>query len=269
MPPSAICISCKHHGLLPILDLGRMPRSDGLLESLLLDRKESLVPLRLGYCPECSLVQLLETRPPEEMFGEDYFYFSSYSEDLLKHSRDNALELIATRGLGPDSLVVEIASNDGYMLQNFKEKGIGVLGIDPSKHPAEAAQKKGIETLIDFFGTRLAKELRAKGRTADLIIANNVVAHVADQNDLVAGIAELLADDGMVGGGISLRPRPDRLHRVRHDLSRAPLLLLGRLGQGAVRAPRTASERRAPPADPRRLAPALLRQDGSAVGRGR
>ena len=190
------CISCGNQGLLPILDLGRMPRSDGLLESLL--RKESLVPLRLGYCPECSLVQLLETRPAEEMFGEDYFYFSSFSEDLLKHSRDNALELIAAHDLGPDNLVVEIASNDGYMLQNFKEKGIRVLGVDPSRHPAEAAQEKGIETLIDFFGTRLAKELRGKGSVADLIIANNVVAHVADQNDLVSGIAELLAADGTV-----------------------------------------------------------------------
>jgi nucleoside-diphosphate-sugar epimerase/SAM-dependent methyltransferase len=194
----ASCISCKCKGLLPILDLGRMPRSDGLLEPTHLDLKESLVPLRLGYCPDCSLVQLLETRPPEEMFGDEYYYFSSYSDDLLEHSRANALELIDLRGLGPDSLVVEIASNDGYMLQNFKEKGIPVLGIDPARHPATAAREKGIETLIDFFGTRLATELRAGGRSADLIIANNVVAHVADQNDLVAGMARLLADDGMV-----------------------------------------------------------------------
>src|SRR5262249_23077966 len=139
-----------------------------------------------------------ETRPPEEMFGEDYYYFSSISEDLLKHSRDNALELIAGRGLGPAHLVVEIASNDGYMLQNFKERGINVLGIDPAKHPATAALENGIETVIDFFGSRLAGELRAQGRSADLIIANNVVAHVADQNDLVAGMAALLAEGGIV-----------------------------------------------------------------------
>ncbi|HEX9859067.1 MAG TPA: class I SAM-dependent methyltransferase, partial [Paracoccaceae bacterium] len=192
------CISCGHHGLQPILDLGLMPRSDGLLDETILGRRESLVPLRLGYCPGCALVQLLETRPPEEMFGEDYLYFSSFSEDLLRHSRENALELIGMRGLGPDHLVVEIASNDGYMLQNFKEKGIRVLGIDPAKQPAGAAQQKGIETLVDFFGTRLARELRAGGKRADVIIANNVVAHVADQNDLVAGLATLLADDGMV-----------------------------------------------------------------------
>ena len=143
-------------------------------------------------------MQLLETRPPEEMFGEDYYYLSSVSEDLLKHSRDHALELIAARDLGPSDLVVEIASNDGYMLQNFKEKGIQVLGIDPAKLPAMAAREKGIETIVDFFGTRLAKELRSQGKRADLIIANNVVAHVADQNDLAAGMAELLADDGIV-----------------------------------------------------------------------
>ncbi|MEM9783661.1 MAG: NAD-dependent epimerase/dehydratase family protein [Pseudomonadota bacterium] len=192
------CATCDHVGLKPIIDMGLMPRSDGLLDRNALARRESLVPLRVGFCPECSLVQLLETRPAEEMFGDDYFYFSSFSDDLLEHSRKNALELIEMRDLGADDLVVEIASNDGYMLKNFKEKGVGVLGIDPSSQPANAAREKGIETVVDFFGTRVAGELRDAGRRADLIIANNVVAHVADQNDLVAGMATLLADDGMV-----------------------------------------------------------------------
>ncbi|MBY8978071.1 NAD-dependent epimerase/dehydratase family protein [Rhodobacteraceae bacterium NNCM2] len=192
------CISCGTMGLQPILDLGPMPRSDGLLDASRLPDRESLVPLRLGYCPSCSLVQLLETRPPEEMFGDDYLYFSSFSEDLLKHSRENALELIELRDLGPDNLVAEIASNDGYMLKNFKEKGIPVLGIDPASKPAAAAIEKGIDTVNDFFGTRVAKDLVAQGKRADLIIANNVVAHVADQNDLVAGMTELLSDDGLV-----------------------------------------------------------------------
>ncbi|WP_138466091.1 NAD-dependent epimerase/dehydratase family protein [Poseidonocella sp. HB161398] len=192
------CISCKHKGLQPILDLGLMPRSDGLLDQTKLASQETLVPLRLGYCPHCTLVQLLETRPPEEMFGDDYLYFSSFSDDLLKHSRSNALELIERRELGGDNLVVEIASNDGYMLQNFKEKGIPVLGVDPAKQPASAAIEKGIDTVIDFFGTRVAERLRAEGKRADVIIANNVVAHVADQNDLVAGMATLLSDEGMV-----------------------------------------------------------------------
>ncbi|WP_200832552.1 NAD-dependent epimerase/dehydratase family protein [Candidatus Halocynthiibacter alkanivorans] len=192
------CISCGHAGLKPILDLGLMPRSDGLLDKKILDQRESLVPLRLGFCPGCTTVQLLETRPAEEMFGDDYLYFSSFSEDLLRHSRENALELIVNRGLDKDSLVVEIASNDGYMLQNFKEMGVPTLGIDPASKPAAAAQKKGIDTLVDFFGTRVARQLRSQGKRADVIIANNVVAHVADQNDLVAGFAELLAEDGIV-----------------------------------------------------------------------
>ncbi len=192
------CISCEHKGLDPILDLGLMPRSDGLLDKCALDQKESLAPLRLGFCPDCTLVQLLETRPPEEMFGDDYVYFSSFSEDLLAHSKANADELIDKRMLGPDSLVVEIASNDGYMLQNFKARGIDVLGIDPASQPATAAQKKGINTVIDFFGTRLAQTLRDEGRRADVIIANNVVAHVADQNDLIKGMAILLTEGGQV-----------------------------------------------------------------------
>ncbi|MGD1871281.1 MAG: NAD-dependent epimerase/dehydratase family protein, partial [Neomegalonema sp.] len=191
------CIATDRQGLLPILDLGLMPRSDGLIDPANVV-PERFVPLRVGYSPASSMVQLLETRPAEEMFGDDYVYFSSFSEDLLKHSRENALELIERRNLGPDSLVVEIASNDGYMLQNYKEKGIPVLGVDPASQPAKAAQEKWSDTVVDFFGTRVAKELRSEGKRADLIHANNVVAHVADQNDLVAGFAELLADDGML-----------------------------------------------------------------------
>lgn len=195
---SKCCISCQTKGLKPILDLGLMPRSDGLVEETGKGKKELELPLRLGYCEECSLVQLLETHAPDEMFGEEYFYFSSFSEDLLKHSRDHALELIEKRDLGTDDLVVEIASNDGYMLQNFKEKGVGTLGIDPAINPATAAREKGIETIVDFFGKRVAGELLEQGKHANVIIANNVVAHVEDQNDLVAGMSTLLADDGVV-----------------------------------------------------------------------
>ncbi|MBI6630263.1 NAD-dependent epimerase/dehydratase family protein [Pontibaca salina] len=195
---AATCISCHHAGLQPILDLGQMPRSDGLLDETRLGMREPVLPLRLGYCPDCSLVQLLETHPPEDMFGADYLYFSSFSDDLIKHSKENAADLIRARDLGSNDLVVEIASNDGYMLQNFKAKGIATLGIDPASQPAKAAQEKGIETIIDFFGTRVAQRLKDQGRRANVIIANNVVAHVADQNDLVAGMSLLLADDGVV-----------------------------------------------------------------------
>lgn len=193
------CISCGYVGLEPILNLGEMPRSDGLLRKEDISGQERLVPLRLAFCPECSLVQLLETRPPEEMFGDDYVYFSSVSEDLMAHSREHALSLIEQRGLGGDSLVVEIASNDGYMLKNFLDVGVPVLGIDPASQPVKLAREKGIETINDFFGCDLARRVVAEhGRRADVIIANNVVAHVEDQNDLVAGFAELVADNGAV-----------------------------------------------------------------------
>ncbi|MCU4653931.1 NAD-dependent epimerase/dehydratase family protein [Roseibacterium sp. SDUM158016] len=193
------CISCGGVGLAPVLDLGEMPRSDGLLREEDLGGQERLVPLRLGFCASCGLVQLLETRPPEEMFGDDYVYFSSVSEDLLAHSRNHAQALIEARGLKPGNLVAEIASNDGYMLMNFLQAGIDVLGIDPASQPVKIAREKGVETINDFFGEALARRVVAeRGRKADVIIANNVVAHVEDQNDLVAGLAELVAEDGVV-----------------------------------------------------------------------
>ncbi|MEM9431597.1 MAG: NAD-dependent epimerase/dehydratase family protein [Pseudomonadota bacterium] len=195
---AATCISCGHNGLTPILDLGQMPRSDGFLMPADLGGRESLMPLRLGFCPKCSLAQLLETRPPEEMFGDDYVYFSSVSEDLLAHSREHAQSLMTARDLGSESLVVEIASNDGYMLRNFVEAGIPALGVDPAAEPAKRARERGVETVNDFFGHALAERLVAEGRRADVILANNVVAHVEDQNDLVAGMASLLSDTGAV-----------------------------------------------------------------------
>lgn len=194
-----VCASCDAKGLTPILDLGEMPRSDGLLRDEDLAAQERLVPLRLGFCPFCSLVQLLESRPPEEMFGDDYVYFSSVSEDLLAHSRTHAEALITACSLGGDNLVVEIASNDGYMLKNFHDAGVPVLGIDPALQPVKIAREKGIDTINDFFGKNLAQSIVAeRGVKADVIIANNVVAHVEDQNDLVAGLAALVAEDGTV-----------------------------------------------------------------------
>ncbi|MEL6997629.1 MAG: NAD-dependent epimerase/dehydratase family protein [Pseudomonadota bacterium] len=191
------CASCGTQGLKPVLDLGMMPRSDGLIDTARAPGRELRYPLLVGYCPDCTLVQLLETPSAAEMFNEDYLYFSSFSEDLLRHSTENALDLIDRCGLGSDDLVVELASNDGYMLKNFVEKGIQVLGIDPAPKQVEAARAAGVSSICDFFGTDLAGRLGGEGRSAKLIIANNVVAHVADQNDFVAGIAKLLAEDGM------------------------------------------------------------------------
>ena len=193
---AAFCAVCGHEGLQPILDMGLMPKSDGLLNKVAGTNSEQKKELRVAFCPSCTLVQLLETPAPEEMFGKEYLYFSSFSDALLEHSRANALELIQDLSLGTENLVVEVASNDGYMLKNFSDRGIRVLGIDPATQQAESARAKGIDTIVDFFGKRLASDLVANSVRANLIIANNVVAHVADQNDLVAGFATLLAEDG-------------------------------------------------------------------------
>ena len=136
--------------------------------------------------------------PPEILFGDDYPYYSSFIPALLKHSKDNVSDLIKTRNIGDDSLVVELASNDGYLLKNYVEKGIPVLGIDPAEGPAKTAEENGVPTRNTFFTKELALQLRGEGRLADVIHANNVLAHVADTNGFVEGIKILLKDDGVV-----------------------------------------------------------------------
>jgi SAM-dependent methyltransferase len=173
------------------------PLADGLRRKDQLSGTEPVFPLNVAFCPRCSLMQLLETVPPEQLFCEDYPYYSSFSPALLKHSRENALDLIAQRKLNRDSLVLELASNDGYLLKNFVESGIPVLGIDPAEGPARAAEQAGVSTLCTFFGENLARELKAKGKTADVIIGNNVLAHVADLHGFVEGIRTLLKEDGV------------------------------------------------------------------------
>ncbi|CAN5915995.1 class I SAM-dependent methyltransferase [soil metagenome] len=191
------CRSCGSEQLAPILAFGPMPLADRLLTREELAAPDGTVPLTLVCCPACSLVQISETVAPEVLFGGDYPYFSSVSSTLLAHSRANALELIERLGLDHHSLVVEIASNDGYMLRNFVERGIPVLGIDPAEAPAAAATQAGVRTLKTFFGRELARTLANDGYAADLVIANNVLAHVADLNGLVEGIAKLLRPDGI------------------------------------------------------------------------
>jgi len=192
----SLCRLCDHTGLDPILDLGSMPLSDGLLTKAQLEQSESFYPLELAFCPECSLVQILETVSPETLFCDNYPYYSSFIQTLLTHSRDNVLSVINTYGLGKHSLVVEIASNDGYLLKNYLEHGIDVLGIDPADGPAKAATAIGVPTLCTFFTRDLAQELVQKGQSADIIHANNVLAHVPDTNGFVQGIACLLKPNG-------------------------------------------------------------------------
>ena len=132
MSTTPACRSCGHAGLEPVLDLGQTPLAHRLVSAAQLDQAEPAYPLQVAFCPQCSLLQITETVPPEVLFCEDYPYYSSFSDALLRHSRDNVLDLIQRRGLGPDSLAVELASNDGYLLKNYVEAGIPVLGIDPA-----------------------------------------------------------------------------------------------------------------------------------------
>lgn len=192
---NAQCRSCGRGGLLPVLDLGETPLADHLLRTA--DAPEDRYPLEVAFCSHCAMVQILRTVDPEILFCQDYPYYSSFSDQLLAHSRKNALALIEDRKLGRDSLVVELASNDGYLLKNFVEQGIPVLGIDPASGPAKAAEKVGVTTVNTFFTRQLAQELRDTDRRADVVIANNVLAHVADTNGFVAGIATLLKETGV------------------------------------------------------------------------
>ncbi len=192
-----VCRSCGHPSLEMILSLGWTPIADRLLTKDQLGQPELTAPLDLAFCPQCTLVQITESISPEILFCEDYPYFSSVSKALLEHSRKNADELVQLRKLDSNSLVVEIASNDGYMLRNFVERKIPVLGIDPACGPAEAAQHAGIPTLCTFFDKQLAISLREKGRLADVVIANNVLAHVPDLNGFVQGIGLILKESGV------------------------------------------------------------------------
>lgn len=197
MAERSTCRSCGHDDLVTFLSLGTTPLADALVDESRADEPEARFPLDMAFCPVCSLVQITEDVPPEVLFVANYLYFSSFSDMLLQHSRDHALTLIQRQGLGPGSLVVEVASNDGYLLKNFVDAGIDVLGIDPAPDQAEAARAAGVPTLEEFFGVDLARRLLAEGRGADVIIANNVMAHVPDLNGFVSGIAELLTEDGV------------------------------------------------------------------------
>lgn len=191
------CRSCGSPKLTSFLDLGITPLADRLLTKEQLDEPELVAPLDVVLCEECSLVQITETVSPEVLFCENYPYFSSVSKALMKHFGNSAKQILETRKLGPDSLVVEAASNDGYMLKHFVNAGVPVLGIDPADGPAKKAQESGVRTLNAFFTKDLANELFEEGKRADVFLANNVLAHVADLNGFTAGVARLLKPDGV------------------------------------------------------------------------
>ncbi len=191
------CRSCGHEDLKPVLPLGRTPLADGLLAREQLGEPEITEILDLVLCPACTLVQITKSVPPEILFCRDYPYYSSVSRALSRHFEESARHLIASRALDGESMVIEAASNDGYMLRYFAREGIPVLGIDPAEGPARVAQEAGIETLVTFFGTELAEKLRGEGRTADVVLANNVLAHVPDLNGFVEGIGIIMKEDGV------------------------------------------------------------------------
>lgn len=190
------CRSCGDNRLRLFLDLGKTPLADRFLTFKNLDQPEPYFPLQVAFCEVCSLVQILETVPPEVLFCDDYAYYSSFSPALLEHTRKNTDSITTCYKLDSNSLVVELASNDGYLLKNYVENGIPVLGIDPAEGPCKAAKETGVTTLNTFFTTDLALELRNKGKNADIIHANNVLAHVADTNGFVKGIRILLKETG-------------------------------------------------------------------------
>jgi SAM-dependent methyltransferase len=191
------CRSCDRSRLITILSLGSTPLANALLTHAQLGDEEERFPLDLVFCPDCSLVQITETVPPEKLF-EEYFYLSSFSDTTLKHAAAVADKLRQARKLNSDSLVVEIASNDGYLLQFYKRAGIPVLGIEPATNIARVAEhERGITTICDFFNDKLAAELVEQGKRADVLHANNVLAHVADLNGVVRGIRRLLKESGV------------------------------------------------------------------------
>jgi hypothetical protein len=193
-------MKCRHCGAdvsLRVIDLGSAPPSNAYLTKVTLRRPEKWFPLKVLVCECCWLVQAEAYSRAAELFNEEYAYFSSFSEQWLTHAENYVSTMVDRFGLTRDSHVVEVASNDGYLLQFVKKRGIPCLGIEPTASTATAARLKGIETLEEFFGVSLAKRLVDKGRQADLMVANNVLAHVPEINDFAAGFAALLKPQGI------------------------------------------------------------------------
>lgn len=194
---ATLCRFCGSPLRRTFVDLGRSPLSNSFLTAEQLRLPEPHYPLHAYVCESCLLVQLEEFEAAENIFS-DYLYFSSFSDLWLRHCQDYAERIISELGLGAESLVVEIASNDGYLLQYFQQRGVNVLGVEPARNVAKIAQQKGISTEVAFFGTATACRLAEAGRQADLICANNVLAHVPDINDFVAGFKLLLKPLGTI-----------------------------------------------------------------------
>jgi SAM-dependent methyltransferase len=192
------CRSCNGKLLQPFLDLGNSPLSNSFLTEEDIHKKEIYYPLEVYYCPECHLVQIDEYETPEQIFSSQYAYFSSYSTSWVAHCESYVDMMVQRFDLDKNSLVMEIASNDGYLLQFFKKYGIPVLGVEPAKNTAEVAISKGIPTDITFFNREYAEKKANFSRLADLIIGNNVLAHNPNLNDFIEGIKIALKPEGII-----------------------------------------------------------------------
>ena len=191
------CRSCGSADAALILDLGLQPLANNLLTPADLAKPEPKFPLRLAVCKSCWLLQITDLVPPTKLFSE-YLYFSSFSDLMLRHAREAAERYLKEFGLNAQSHVVEVASNDGYLLQNFVQAKVPCLGIEPALNIARVAREKGINTIAEFFNKRLARELAMQQRQADLILGNNVFAHAPDTNDFVAALKMMLKPSGRI-----------------------------------------------------------------------
>ena len=191
------CRHCGSQNLSRVIDLGSSPPSNAYLFHKDLNKLEKWFPLKANVCNECFLVQTEDYSNADELFDGDYAYFSSFSKTMLDHSKRYVDDMVERLSLSEDSMVIEIAANDGYLLQFVKEQSIPCLGVEPTKSTAEAARHKGIEIVEEFFGAALAEKLVEKGFSADLMVSNNVLAHVPNINDFVAGYSILLKPEGV------------------------------------------------------------------------
>src|SRR5262249_6066600 len=198
MSPPA-CRFCKTPLVDTFLDLGRQPLANSYLTAeQLAAGTERAYPLHVRVCHNCFLVQADDAVPADHIFDAEYAYFSSYSTSWVEHARRYAAAMAERLALGPESLVVEVASNDGYLLQHFVAMDVPVLGVEPTANTAEAAIARGVPTEVAFFGEASGAAIAARGQRADLMAANNVLAHVPDIADFVGGFRELLAAEGAV-----------------------------------------------------------------------
>lgn len=192
------CRFCKTELTDIFIDLVNSPASNSYLSAGQLNEPEVFFPLKVYTCHNCFLVQVDEYKKSDAIFNSEYAYFSSYSTSWLKHAKNYVDMMIGRFGYNPSSLVIEVASNDGYLLQYFVQQNVPVLGVEPTANTAAAAKEKGVESVVDFFGVRLAKQLAQESKKADLLLGNNVLAHVPDIIDFVGGMKVILKEDGVI-----------------------------------------------------------------------